>query len=67
MGCHWVFAARLLYDKGLYDFVAAARLLRERGIQARFWLAGDIDMKNPTSLNASELQALRDEGIVSGL
>ena len=61
------FAARLLYDKGLYDFVAAARLLRERGIQARFWLAGDIDMKNPTSLNASELQALRDEGIVEVL
>lgn len=61
------FAARLLRDKGVYDFVAAARLLRERGIKARFWLAGDADTKNPTGLTASELQSLRDEGVVEVL
>ncbi|SIT67211.1 Glycosyltransferase involved in cell wall bisynthesis [Ectothiorhodosinus mongolicus] len=61
------FAARLLRDKGVYDFVAAARLLRERGIEARFWLAGDADTKNPTGLTESELQSLRDEGVVEVL
>lgn len=58
------FAARLLRDKGVYDFVAAARLLRERSVEARFWLAGDTDTKNPTGLTESELQSLRDEGVV---
>lgn len=61
------FAARLLRDKGVYDFVAAARLLRERGVEARFWLAGDTDTKNPTGLTESELQSLRDEGVVEVL
>ena len=58
------FAARLLRDKGVYDFVAACRLLQERGIKARFWLAGDTDAGNPTSLTESELQSLRNEGVV---
>lgn len=67
-GVHTVcFAARLLRDKGVYDFVAAARLLRERGIEARFWLAGDADTKNPTGLTESELQSLRNEGLVEVL
>jgi len=61
------FAARLLRDKGVYDFVDAARLLHERGVQARFWLAGDADPKNPTGLTESELQALRDERTVKVL
>ena len=61
------FAARLLRDKGVYDFVAAARLLRARGVEARFWLAGDTDAKNPTGLTESELQSLRDEGVVEVL
>lgn len=61
------FAARLLRDKGVYDFVAAARLLRARGVEARFWLAGDTDTKNPTGLTGSELQSLRDEGVVEVL
>lgn len=61
------FAARLLRDKGVYDFVAAARLLRARGIEARFWLAGDSDTKNPTGLTEFELQSLRDEGVVAVL
>ena len=61
------FAARLIRDKGVYDLVSAARLLRGRGIQARFWLAGDSDRENPTGLAEQELQALREEGVVEFL
>jgi len=61
------FASRLLRDKGVYDFVAAARLLQKRGIEARFWLVGDADTKNPTGLTATELQSLRDGGVVEVL
>lgn len=58
------FVGRLLRDKGVYDFVAAARFLRVRGIQARFIIAGDLDTKNPTGLTEAELHALREEGVV---
>lgn len=61
------FAARLLRDKGVYEFAAAARLLRARGIEARFWLAGAADTKNPTGLTHNELLSLRDEGVVEVL
>jgi len=61
------FASRLLRDKGVYDFVAAARLLQKRGIEARFWLVGDADTKNPTGLTATELQSLRDGDVVEVL
>ena len=56
-------AARLLRDKGIYEFVSAARILKERGAQAKFCLAGDLDMNNPTGLNLDELDKLKEEFI----
>ena len=41
------FTARLLRDKGVYEFINAARILKERKIIARFCLAGDLDTNNP--------------------
>ena len=61
------FAARLLRDKGVLEFVAAARLLRTRAVKACFWLIGEPDPGNPTSLTDQELSAWRDEGIVEVL
>ena len=61
------FAARLIRDKGVYDFISAARILRRRGIKSRFWLAGDPDPKSPTGLTEPELQELCEEGVVEVL
>ena len=60
-------AARLLRDKGVLEFAAAARLLRTRGVKARFWLVGEPDPANPASLTEQEFSILRDEGIVEAL
>jgi glycosyltransferase involved in cell wall biosynthesis len=57
-------AARLTHAKGIYELVAAARLLRERGVKARFQLAGDIDHGNPTAVPEKSLESWREEGIV---
>ena len=54
------FAARLLVDKGVYDFVAAANLLKNQGVQARFCLAGDLDVKNPTGISKKYLNKLKE-------
>ena len=58
------FAARLLRDKGVYEYVSAAKLLKERGIKAQFLLAGDLDINNPTGLKLDDLNKLKDEGYV---
>jgi glycosyltransferase involved in cell wall biosynthesis len=59
-----VMAARLLRDKGVREFVAAARILRARGAPVRFPLLGDADAGNPTTIGDDELSAWRTTGDV---
>lgn len=42
--------SRLLWDKGVAEFVAAARELKARGTAARFVLVGDPDPGNPAAV-----------------
>ena len=58
------FAARLLRDKGVFQFVEAARILKTRNVQARFLLAGDPDLKNPSSVTEQDLSVWREEDVV---
>jgi glycosyltransferase involved in cell wall biosynthesis len=53
-----VFASRLLRDKGILDFAEAARLLKKRGVQARFLVAGSPDPENPSSLDQRAIENL---------
>ena len=59
-----VLAARLLIDKGVREFVDAASMLRARGLEARFILAGDLDPDNPAGVSSHEVEAWRAEGAV---
>lgn len=59
-----LFPARLIRDKGVGEFVAAARILRAGGTDARFRLLGDPDLSNPTSISPTELAGWVAEGIV---
>lgn len=57
-------AARLLADKGVNEFVQAARILKAQGSSARFCLVGTVDLHNPASLNQTQLDAYQSEGLV---
>jgi glycosyltransferase involved in cell wall biosynthesis len=59
-----VLPARMLWDKGVGDFVEAARHLRTAGLQARFALVGDNDDGNPASVPASQLRAWEKERVI---
>ena len=59
-----VLPARMLYDKGVREFVAAARQLRARGVAVRMALVGEGDPGNPASVRPDELQAWANEGII---
>lgn len=52
-----VLAARMLWDKGVGEFVEAARRLDEAGVSARFLLVGDPDPANPSSVPESTLRS----------
>lgn len=56
--------ARLLADKGVLEFVQAARLLKNQGVLARFCLVGSVDPSNPASLSNTELTKWANEGVV---
>lgn len=57
------FPSRLLWDKGLREFVEAARLLRANKVVARFVLVGGMD-PNVTSVDERQLKDWQDEGVV---
>lgn len=59
-----VLPARMLWDKGVGEFVAAAHMLRDEGLAARFMLAGDRDPDNPAAIPAAQLETWRAAGIV---
>jgi glycosyltransferase involved in cell wall biosynthesis len=56
--------ARLIYDKGIGEFVEAARLLRRGGVPARFVLVGARDPHNATGIAAATVQQWVTEGLV---
>lgn len=59
-----VLPARLLRDKGIVEFVDAARRLRDQGAMARFALVGEPDPGNPASVPRELLTQWVAEGVV---
>lgn len=57
-------AARLLRDKGVGEFIEAARLSAARGDGVRWRLAGSLDLENPASVQPEELRAWQADGVV---
>ncbi|SNY51851.1 Glycosyltransferase involved in cell wall bisynthesis [Arsukibacterium tuosuense] len=56
------FAARLLKDKGFFEFVAAAKMLKPQcGDSVSFWVVGTPDFVNPASVTQHEIDKLAIE------
>ncbi len=53
-----------LWDKGVGEFVEAARTLLARGIEARFVLVGESDQDNPTAVPQEVIRKWVDERAV---
>jgi glycosyltransferase involved in cell wall biosynthesis len=56
--------SRLVADKGVREFVEAARICRLKNPKLEFRLVGGLD-SNPTSITKSELESWLNEGIIS--
>ncbi len=59
-----VLAARLLWDKGIAEYVEAARQLKAKGLPIHFLLAGAPDPGNPTAIPQETLNSWQAEGLI---
>lgn len=62
-----VLPARLLWDKGIAEYVAAARLLHNQKRNVDFLLAGEPDPGNPAAVPEHVIRKWVDEGVVHWL
>lgn len=64
----FLLAARMLWDKGVGEFVEAARMLKneleEGGIEIRFYLLGTLNAQNPSAITREQIAQWENEGIV---
>jgi glycosyltransferase involved in cell wall biosynthesis len=63
----FLFLGRLLREKGVPEFVEAARALSSNHPNTRFQILGFSGVDNPSAIQASELQKWADEGIIENL
>lgn len=59
-----LFAARLLRDKGIAEYIGAARHLKAANVPVEFLLAGMPDGGNPTSVSPAEVAQWEAHGLV---
>lgn len=63
----FILIARLLRDKGIHDYVAAARLIKSRYPGTRFQIVGFTDAQNADSVTEDELNEWITEGTIDYL
>ncbi|EDX3117368.1 glycosyltransferase family 4 protein [Salmonella enterica subsp. enterica serovar Mississippi] len=61
----FIFIGRLLREKGIYEFIAAAKNIKERFEGVTFNVLGNIDPANPGSLKQNELDTIIKEEIIN--
>ena len=59
-----ILPGRMLWDKGVGEFVDAARQLREQKVTANFILVGQRDPGNPATIPVWQLEQWHDSGVV---
>ncbi|HEV2479065.1 MAG TPA: glycosyltransferase family 4 protein [Puia sp.] len=62
----FLFVGRMLRDKGVYEFVAAARQLRRQGLAVHCQLLGIFD-ENPAAIPRQKIEEWHREGVISYL
>ncbi|MEM9544414.1 MAG: glycosyltransferase family 4 protein [Bacteroidota bacterium] len=51
----FTFIGRLLYDKGIKEFVLAAKGIKAKYPKVSFWIVGELDLENPATIDKEDL------------
>lgn len=57
----YLMIARLLKDKGVYEYMEAAKMMREKYPASEFLLLGDLDVGNPAAISEEEVLRWKKE------
>lgn len=60
----FTFIGRLLYDKGIKEFVGAAKIIKSKYPNVKFWVVGELDSKNPATVVKEDLAKWVNEKII---
>ncbi|PUA16910.1 glycosyltransferase family 4 protein [Glaciimonas sp. PCH181] len=60
----FLLVARMLKDKGVNEFVDAARTVRQRFPETEFQLLGFVDAENANAISARQIKEWEDEGLI---
>ncbi|CAG0903104.1 unnamed protein product, partial [Darwinula stevensoni] len=55
---------KLLYDKGIREFVESARQIKAIRQDVEFWVVGELDAENPATIDKDDLVRWVDEDVV---
>ncbi|PVZ85766.1 glycosyltransferase family 1 protein [Serratia sp. S1B] len=61
----FMFIGRLLVEKGVYEYVSAAKIVKKRHPEVQFYVLGDVDTQNPGSLTQQHLESLIENDIIN--
>ena len=64
---NFLIIARLLRDKGIFEYVEAARQIRQRDSRARFQILGPTGVANRTAIEKSQIEDWVREGVIDYL
>jgi len=63
----FILVARMLWDKGVGEFVDAARMVKQQHPDVRFMLLGPVGIENKTSIPKDRIESWVQEGVVEYL
>ena len=63
----FLFVGRMLWEKGITEFVEAARIIQQDRKDTRFEILGLMDTSNPNAVSFDNIKAWESEGIVNYL
>lgn len=61
----FIFIGRLLVEKGVFEYIYAARLVKAQYPKAEFWVLGDLDFDNPSALSKAQLDEMIADGVIT--
>src|SRR5690606_31507730 len=60
----FIFIARLIAEKGIFEYLEAAKVIKKKYPDIKFKIIGGLDPENPTGLKQTELDQLIETGII---
>lgn len=63
----FIFLGRLLREKGIFEFLEAAKVVKKEKTNTQFLVLGQIDKQNPTAMSEEKLQEYIDDNIIEYL